>query len=138
MDGAARAAPPLVIVVVQLVLALRMHPLRSLTLVPRLRGPHGHVPGSGRVRGGKRKLTLQRGALALRACRRFLATDQGLEVVTAVLAGVFVDRYDDTRFGGFARGRGRNCPEPRAAATVLPQAGIRIPAGTTRRGRMSG
>lgn len=92
-----RAAPRLVIVVVQLVLALRMHPLGSLTLVPRLRGPHGHVPGSGRVRGRKRELTLQRGALALRACRRFLATDQGLEVVTAVLAGVFVDRYDDTR-----------------------------------------
>ena len=88
------ARQTLVIVVVQLVLALRMHALRPLTLVPCLRGPHGHVTGSGGMGGRKRKLAFQRSTLALRTHRRFLATDESLEVVATVLAGVFVDRYD--------------------------------------------
>ena len=95
-DGAARTAPPLVIVVVQLVLTLRMRALRALALVTALRSPHRHVARAGRMGRRKRELALQRCALALWAGRRLLTSDEGLEVVAAVLAGVFVDRYDDT------------------------------------------
>ena len=41
----------LVIVVIQLVLTLRVHAFRTLSLIPLLRGPHGTIVGAGRLDG---------------------------------------------------------------------------------------
>ncbi|MGB0543949.1 MAG: hypothetical protein ACPGPI_09540 [Longimicrobiales bacterium] len=50
---------PLVIVVVQLVLALCMHPLRTLALITALRRPHRHISSARRMSRGKRELSLE-------------------------------------------------------------------------------
>jgi len=85
------------IVVIQFVFALRVHALRSLPQISLSCRPHGEVARPGGLHGRKRKVTLQRCALALGARRRGLPSHEGFEGVTTVLAGVFVDRYDDTR-----------------------------------------
>lgn len=84
-----------VIVVIQLIFTLRMHPLGALPLIPRACRPHRQVARARGVCGWQRELALKRNARALRTGRLFLTTDEGLEVVATVLAGVFVDRYDD-------------------------------------------
>ncbi len=85
------------IVVVQFVLALRVHALRSLPYVSLFCRAHGQVTRPGGLHGRERKVALERCTFALGARRGGCPSHEGFKRVTTVLAGVFVDRYDDTR-----------------------------------------
>ena len=91
-----RSREVLMIVVVQLVLTLRMHPLRALPLITFLRGTHRKTTGAGRLDRRERKKPFQLFAFTLRTRRGLFSADESLERVSAALAGVFVDRYDGT------------------------------------------
>jgi hypothetical protein len=94
---AERSGRLLVIVVIQLILALRVHPFISLPLVALLSRPHREVVRTSGVDRGKREFPREIRGFARGTGRLLRAADQGLELVTAALAGVFVDRYDGTR-----------------------------------------
>ena len=80
----------------QLVFPLRAHALLALTLIALSRRPHRHRARSRGLNRRKGKQSLELRASALWAEDAFPSSHEGLEVVPAALAGVFVDRYDGT------------------------------------------
>merc|ERR1739841_215864 len=101
------------IVVIQLIFTLRMHALGTLPPVSGACRPHRQVARTRGMCGWQRELALQRDALALGTGRLCLTTDESLEVVATVLAGVFVDRYDDIPGQEFISSlSGRYVPRP--------------------------
>jgi hypothetical protein len=53
------------------------------------------------MHGRERKLTFQLRTLTLRAGRLLTPANEGLELMSAALAGIFVDRYDGIRIPKF-------------------------------------
>ena len=80
----------------QLVFPLRAHALLALALIALSRRPHRHRARSRGLNSRKGKQSLELRASALWADDAFPSSHEGLEVVPAALAGVFVDWYDGT------------------------------------------
>ena len=108
------------IVVMQLVLTLRVHALRPLLLITLLGGTHRHGPRARGVHGRERKFTLQLCVLTGRASRLLTPANEGLELVSAALAGILVDWYDGIRISKFVLSSVNGTLNTERGETVVP------------------
>ena len=97
LEGTAASS---LVVVVQLVLALCVGALLPLSLVTLPGSPHRHCPRPARLNRREREVSLQFLASARWTRGLSFSAYEGLERVPTALAGVFVDRYDDTPIWG--------------------------------------